>query len=348
MAIAPSRSRILLILLGGAIAAVLLAVLSSMDFSQTQEAEEIGQVVLPQFEADVTRANRIIVTTSGTQYHLSRDDEDWFMEERGRYPIQLSMLADLSEALSALTYSREMTRDPRKFDQLGLGDPQTGGAGALLQIEDIEGTPIVDLIIGFKNGDVFVRHPGVDRAWAADAIAFPPLQRASRWLDLDVLNLPVSDIKSVEVEIGADLPYELVAKPDAPGEFELAPPLDELELVNTYAPNAPGSALASFTPLDVIPREELDGSVTGRQRVFTHDGLMIEAELYIGEQGKFWVTFSEGIEAETPEAAQKVEEMEARVAGWAFEVSRLDFSVLLTPAQELVDDTSALEELLSD
>ena len=347
MEIAASRSRILLTLLGGALAAILLAVLSSLDFSQTQDVEEIGQVILPQFEADVTRANRIIVTTSDSQYHLGRDGEEWFMEEKGRYPIKLSMLADLSEALSALTYSREMTRDPRKFDQLGLGAPQSGGAGALLQIEDIDGERIVDLIIGFKNGDVFVRHPEEDRAWAADAIAFPPLQRASRWLDLQVLDLPASQIERVEVEIGADAPYELVAKPDYPGEFTLGPPLADLELITDYAPDAPGNALANFTPLDVIPRDELDGSFTGRQRVYTHDGLMIEAELFVGEDGKFWVTFSEGIEAETPEAARKVEEMEARVAGWAFEVSRLDFSVLLTPARELVADASSLEDLLS-
>lgn len=345
MAQAASRSRMLIILAGLAAGAVLLAILSTLDFSKEEQAVEIGQIVLPQFEADVSRADRISVATAEESYSLTRDAEDWFMEEKGRYPINRAMLADLSEALAAMTYSREMTTDPRKFDQLGLGDPKTGGAGALLTVKDAGGAKIVDLIVGFKNGDVFVRRPDETKAWAVSTTPFPPLQRAARWLDLDVFDLDPANISEVEIETGDDPVYTLVAKPDAPGEFILAPPYQDLELIADYAPNAPGTALADFAPLDVVAMDALRGSRAGGYHVYTHDGLVIHAEVFVGENGRFWMAFSEGIEAETPDAQEKLDAIETRVAGWAFEISRLDYGIFQMRLSELIADPAALEGL---
>ena len=340
-----SRSQTLIVLAFIAVAAVVMAVLSMLDFSSRDEAAEIGQIVLPRFEADVSRAEKISVTTSEESYSLTRDGESWLMEEKGSYPIQLSMLADLSEALAAMTYSREMTSDPRKFDQLGLGDPNSGGSGALLNVLDVDGEQIVDLIVGFKNGDVFVRHPDETRAWAVETTVFPPLQRAARWLDLDIIQIEVANIAQVEIRSGDDPPYSLIAIPDAPGEFSLGPPYEKIKVVADYAPNAPATALSGFSPVDVVPMEEFDASRSGEHRVYTHDGLVIHAELLIDDAGKFWIAFSEGIEAETPEASAKLEAIEARVAGWAFEITRLDYSVLQTRLSELVAEPEKLFEL---
>ncbi len=338
MAQASTRKRNLMVLAGVTAIAALMGMLSMLDFSRHEQAEEIGQIVLPQFEADVTRADRITVKTAEESYTLSRDADEWLMEEKGRYPIKLSMLADLSEALAAMTYSREMTRDPRKFDQLGLGDPETGGAGAHMTVWNVQNEEIVDLIVGFKNEGVFVRRPDETRAWAVDTISFPPLQRAARWLDLDVVQIAADNIAKVEIETGADPIYTLDAKPELPGEFVLGAPYQDKELVADYAPNAPGAAMTGFAPLDVVPMDNMHGSYTGRHRVYTHDGLVIEAELFVGDDGKFWVAFSEGIEAETPQAQEKLDEIESRVAGWAFQISRLDYSILQTRITDLVAD----------
>ena len=340
-----SRNQTLIVLGGIALATVILAGLSMLDFSSRDEAEEIGQIVLPRFEADVSRADKISVTTSDESYSLTRDGETWLMEEKGDYPIQLSMLADLSEALAAMTYSREMTSDPRKLDQLGLGDPETGGSGALLNVIDVDGEQIVDLIVGFKNGDVFVRRPDEDRAWAVETTVFPPLQRAARWLDLDIIQIDVDNISKVEITSGDDPPYSLIAIPDAPGEFSLGAPYEDAEVIADYAPNAPATALSGFAPIDVIPMEDFDASRAGEHRVYTHDGLVIHAELLIDDDGKFWIAFSEGIEAETPEASAKLEAIETRVAGWAFEVSRLDYSIMQTRLTELVAEPGELIDL---
>lgn len=345
MAKAASRNRTLMMLAFVALAAIVLAVLSMLDFSRHEEADEIGQIVLPRFEADVSRADRISVQTSDESYSLLRDGEDWFMAEKGRYPVKLSMLADLSEALAAMIYAREMTSDPRKFDQLGLGHPDDEGSGALLNVTDIDGEQIVDLIVGFKNGDVFVRRPEEDTAWAVDTTSFPPLQRAARWLDLDIIQLDPSNIAKVEIRTGDDPPFALVAMPDAPGEFTLDAPYNEFELIADYAPNAPATALSGFAPIDVVPMDDLLASHAGEHRVYTYDGLVVHAELLIDDDGRFWIAFSEGIEAETPEAQEKLDAIEARVAGWAFEISRLDYSILQTRISELVADPSLIQQL---
>ncbi len=335
------RSRSINILFAAAGAALLLAVLSMMQFGGPRLADKVGQIVLPAFEADVTRANRIKVTLANEAYEMSRDGEGWVMIERGGYPVRVDMLANLSEALAAMTYQREMTRDPAKFDQLGLGDPREDGAGALLNVYDANETPLVDLIVGFKNGASYVRIPGDDQAWSVTTTAVPPLQRAARWLDLDVLEVDVSQIARTEVLPFNGVAFAMAAVADQPGRFALEPPHDTARLKTSYAANPAAIVLASMLPTDAIPRDQLEANPVGAHRTYLYSGLMIEAELHRGEAGRFWVTFSEGLEAESPELQAQLEQIEDRVAGWAFQISRSDFAIFTTKLSDITAPTPA-------
>ena len=58
---------------------------------------------------------------------------------RAPIPSTPERIAELTSALSAITYRRPMTRDDEKFDRIGLGDPLQGGTGALLEVGDGSG-----------------------------------------------------------------------------------------------------------------------------------------------------------------------------------------------------------------
>ena len=334
MATSSARTRTIFILAALAAAAVMLAILSLLRFGDERPAERVGQVVLPAFEADVTRAARIEVTTKSESYVLERDQDGWRMPDKGRYPIRLDMLADLSEALAAMTYDREMTKDPNKFDQLGLGDPRKGGLGALFRVTDADGAELVSLIVGFKNGNVFVRAPDENLAWAANSPSFPPLQNKSLWLDLNVIDLPEGAVERVEVEPPEGEPYTLEAVPETQDAFALAPPHDAWLPLTSYAANPPALALQGFAPIDAIPRAELSAPAVGRHRTYTHSGLVIDTDLH-SDGNRYWATFAEGMEAESPQVQAELDAIEQRVAGWAFEISGMEYRVMTTPLSRI-------------
>ena len=339
MNMSDTRTRNLAILGLLALASVIMAFVASQNFQKNRNPAQIGDLVLPEFEAGVSAAQTISVTTREENYSLTRWSDGWQVEGKGGYPVDRNMLADLSDALTGMIYSRQMTQDPAKFDQIGLGDPGQDGAGALLEVSDAAGDKMVQLIIGFKDGQVFVRAPEEGSAWAVETTGFPPLQRSAQWLDLDVIPLSDEDIKMVEVSLGEQASYVLAVKPDEPGTFSLGGAHRELPLLTPYAPNPTALALSGFAPVNADPIGEIDMSKVGQHRVYTHNGLMIEAEIHQSEDDRYWVTFSEGLEADTPDAQAMLEDIESRVAGWAFEISRLDYAVFNTALSDIAQLT---------
>lgn len=318
-----------------ACSAMALAVVSTMEFGGPTLSEKIGDIVLPAFEADVTAANEVKVTTQEGTYHLIRREMGWFLEERGDYPIRLSAIADLSDALSSMVYARQMTLDPKKFDRLGLGDPYQGGNGALMEVIDMEGRELVDLIIGFKNGAAYVRRPGDNQTWAVDASVFPPLQNPARWLDLDVMPIGPEDISRVEIEFPNGRDYALSVRYDRPGQFKLEPPYDQALLLTDYAPNPPALALARFEPLDALQMSEIEGETVAVHRTITHQGLVIETEILKNNDG-YWAAFSGALQVDRDATEAQLDEIESRVAGWAFKLSRMDYAMFTTPIEDVI------------
>lgn len=335
MAMAKTRSHLLWGC--GAIAAFsfLTAFVSGMDQHTRKQAGLVGKVVLPEFEADVTAADDISVTTREGTYHLTRDGKDWFLSERGRYPIQLTAIANLSEALASMTFTRQMTVDPKKFDRLGLGDPLEGGTGALMQVNDADGKTLVDMVVGFKNGSAYIRKPDEVQTWAVDASIFPPLQTPARWLDLDILKIGPEDIARVQIEFKNGQPdYGLRVKADAPGQFELTAPYENALVIASFAPNPPALALSRLVPLDVAQRSDIKGRLRAVHRTITHQGWVIEVELF-EDKGKYWAVFSQGLEVEREETSEQIDELENKVAGWAFEISNMDYNIMTTELNDI-------------
>ena len=334
MSIAKKRSHILLFSSLAAVSAILLSAASGMDFSSNEQDDKIGRVVLPAFEADVTAAEEIKVTTQEGSYHLRRDGQEWFLDERGRYPIRIQAIANLSEALASMTFDRQMTLDPKKFDRLGLGAPDEGGTGALMQVSNYDKEKLVNLIVGFKNGSPYIRKPDELQTWAVNASVFPPLQNLTRWLDLDVIDIGVGDIAKAQIEFADGTGYALRVKADAPGRFELDKPFEDALLLADYTPNPPALALSRFDPIDVVPRDEISGTPVAVHRTITHLGLVLETELF-RDKGKYWAVFSGALEVERDTTIDQLQIIEDKVAGWAFEISRMDFNIMTTPIEDI-------------
>jgi len=330
------RRKTLIVLAGAAAVCALLGALSFAPPERDLPRSEVGQRVLPAYESKTGFVSLIMVTTREESYHIVRNGDEWVLAEKGSYPVSPARIQDINLALSAIAYGEAMTRDERKFDRIGVGDPGAGGAGALLEVGDGKGNSFAKLIVGFRDGRSYVRKPDDLQAWAVDGAVMPPLQRAARWLDLDVVSVPVADIAEVDVRPAQGPFYRLVRNVN--GGFGLAPPHHQRLVLAALGPRMTAEAIARFAPSDVAPASEIaSGRPVAEHITRTRDGVAIVVRSWRAN-GRGWVTVSAATMEGASEAAQKLAaDINTRAAPWAFGLNELDWGAYSTPLSAIVE-----------
>jgi hypothetical protein len=303
---------------------------------------EVGALVLPDFAANAGKVELVMVTTGEESYHLVHNADganpEWVLSEKGSYPVEPERIAELTRGLSAVRYARPMTRDDRKFDRIGLGDPAKGGTGALLEVGDGSGTNFARIIVGYRDGTSYVRMPDDLQAWAVDGATLPPLQRGARWLDLDVVSVAADQIADVQVRPQSGPSYRLVPADETGQQFNLAPPHASRRAVTSFAPTLTATALSRFAPIDVARGDAVaTGAPLAQYIVRTRQGVAIIVQAWrSGDRG--WVTVGAATgEGAAAQARADADAINARTAGWAFGMTELDWGAFTTPLAALVE-----------
>jgi len=151
------RKRILAILAASLLVVTAIGLLNTRPNDAEATREEVGQLVVPGLDERIDELGLIMVTTAYETYHLVRDPQGWVMTEKGGYPVADERIGALVEAVATMRYEEAMTRDARKFDLIGVGDPLSGGTGALLEIGNGRGDVYAKLIVGYRSGRSYVR-----------------------------------------------------------------------------------------------------------------------------------------------------------------------------------------------
>jgi len=327
---ATTRRRTLLVAGAAAVASIAFGALAWMPAASDLQRSEIGRLILPGFADKQSLIQLIMVTTQEESYHLVRNDDGWVLSEKGSYPVTDAKIQDLTEALANMVHAEAMTRDERKFDRIGLGDPTAGGTGALLEVGDGRGNSFAKLLVGHRDGRSYVRRPDDLPAWAVAGAVLPPLQRGAAWLDLSVITVAAKEIAGVEVRSGQGRGYRLVRKAD--GDFALAPPHDRLQTVTPLAPRLTAEAVTRFAPTDVAPAGDVAvGTPLAEHVTRLASGVVIVTRAWrAGERG--WVTVSAAVaEGAGAEAAARAGEINLRAAPWAFALTELDWGAFAAP-----------------
>lgn len=330
------RRRTLIVLGAAAGVCALLGAVSLLPPQQDLPRSEVGQRVLPAFESKTDLISLIMVSTEEETYHIVRNGDQWVLAEKGSYPVSPARIQDLTQALSVMTYGEAMTRDDRKFDRIGLGDPGVGGTGALLEVGDGNGNSFAKLVVGFRDGRSYVRKPDDLQAWAVQGAVIPPLQRAARWLDLDVVNVAPADIAEVDLRPAEGPAYRLVRMPD--GGFGLGPPHHQRLVLAALGPKMVAEALARLAPVDVAPAGEVGiGAPLAEYIVRTKDGVAIVVRSWRAKE-RGWVTVSAAtMEGAGPGALKLAADINAKAAPWAFGLSELDWGTFSTPLSAIAE-----------
>ncbi|RYD98159.1 MAG: DUF4340 domain-containing protein [Sphingomonadales bacterium] len=330
------RRRTLIILGVAAGASALLGAASFIPPGEELPRAEVGQRVLPAFESKAGLVSLIMVTTNEEAYHLVKNDDGWVMPEKGNYPVNPARIRELTDALSFITYARPMTHDVKKFDRIGLGDPTTGGTGALIEVGDGSGTNFAKLLAGYRDGRSYLRRPDDLQAWVVGNGVLPPLQRAVRWLDLDVAPLKADEIAGADIRPAQGPAYSLTATTD--GGFTLAPPYNTRPLVAALAPNFSAEALTRFAPTDVARAMDIAvGAPVAEHITRTKSGVFIVTRSWKKDE-RGWITISAATtDAATPQAIEQANAINTRAAPWAFALTELDWGSFSTPLAAIAD-----------
>lgn len=331
----PSRNTLLIL---GGVAAVSLAlgVVAWMPPADELARSEIGRQVLPAFDSKIGLVGMVTVTTSEETYHIVRAPQGWAVAEKGGYPVTDAKIQELTEALSHITYAKAMTRDDRKFDRIGLGDPAQGGTGALLDVSDGEGNDFAKLLVGYRDGQSYVRKPDDLQAWLVGNGVLPPLQRASAWLDLDVVRIAATDIAGADVRPPEGPSYRLAST--GTGVFALAPPYDRRAVFAALGPKMVAEALTRLAPTDVAPSSRVAvGAPLAEHVTRLKSGVAVVVRCWrVKDHG--WVTVGAATaEGASPEAVTHAQAINAKTAPWAFALTELDWGAFATPLNVLAE-----------
>jgi len=329
-----NRRRNTLILIGVAIGLWGLLGLTSLTQGPTSNTHaRMGAAVLEGFSQTRADAQRMKFTLADESYTLARTAAGWTLEETGGYPVRPDRLAELAGGLETLSFDEKRTDDPYKHDRIGLGNPAQGGNGALIEVFGEESDLMHSLIIGRKNDTIYVRNPEQAQTYRAEG-TLPPFYNRRAWLDLDIIQIDPSAIRSVRITDAANRSLYL-RRDEGNGtrSFRPAPPNQDDRLISRLAASSTALAITRLTPADVKPASDLTTQPIARHISETFDGLEIDLRAYREPFG-LWVTVRA---VEAGEGARRAAAINQKAEGWAFRISDYDFQDFTPTVTSIVE-----------
>lgn len=316
-----------LFMIAGAIA-VVAAVTIGIE-TRSSRPDLAAGLVVPGLSDTIAGAQRIVVTSRDASYRIERTQRGWAMRDRGDYPVVSGRLAQLTEGLEQLRFTRRMTSDASKHERLGVTDPRQGGRGILVQIEDGRGALLVNLILGVETAGLYVRRPDGNQTWAAEG-ELPPLRDVSAWLELRPVELDPARLARVEIMPAEGRAY-ILARDSAEQPWRIASPA--LAALAQSSVSSAAERLTQLSPVDVQPAPAVQGAPRARVRALTFDGVEIDAEL-IPSDGRQWVKLV--ARAGAPEQEAAALEINNRASAWAYALSDLEAEAFAPPLSALI------------
>ncbi|MCR9129255.1 MAG: DUF4340 domain-containing protein [Alphaproteobacteria bacterium] len=296
---------------------------------------EVSGPVVPGWAELAPGAAEIEITGRDDAFALVRTEDGWVMPSRGNYPVRPEPIAALDAALSALSFERAMTRDPEKFDRLGLADPAAGGDGVRLVVRDSQGEVLADLIAGDRSEDgagMYVRRAGGLRAFAATG-ALPELADPGVWLGLNFWDIDPSAVARARIRPERGPAWFVQRAGIAQRNHELMEP-DGWRLITGGAANGVATAGARLRFRDVRPAGTLTGAFAASHSGVTFSGLAYRFD-FIAEGEDRWALIE--VEAVADDAAERADRLTDLTEGWAFRVSEDAYERLTRPLDQVAE-----------
>jgi hypothetical protein len=337
------RARTFVALLMATAIAVAAAVASVVLQPRPETVAGIGEPFFPDLlgQAQSGQVAALTVRKGAETITVALGANGWGVENRNGYPADLEVVRRAVTGLAKLTRKAAKTSRPENFDALGVSDAGPGASGTEVAILGPGGETLARLLVGISAGagasGTFVRLPDEQRAWLADDSLTVP-QEPKDWLDRSIVDIGETDILEIRSRFpdGGTLTAVRVAPDSEQFNILEIPAGKRLKHDNFGASMA--YALGQLELEDVAPRAEkpFPKAATQTMQVRTASGITYLLE-FAETDGTLWV----GVRAEAatdaaPETKVKAEEINARIAGWAYRVPEWKTQTLRRQVGELI------------
>lgn len=292
-----------------------------------------GDLVLPGLEHSINTVTQLTLRKGdGTQATVKRSGEAWSVSERG-WPADVSKVRKLLLALGALNVVEEKTRLPANYASLGveeLTSPKASGTRIEVSAPGRSWALIIGKSSNAKSGYVRV-------AGAAQSLLAAPLLSVDAdpkfWLDRALADLASDRVRQVEEQPGQGPGYSVSrGKKDAP-HFGVSPLPRGRELIGPGSADGIPASLSALT-LDDAHKAAGGADAHASHAVFrTFDGLEVEAT---GRKDGTRSLIALSARASGKDAEAEATRLNARLAGWEFDVPEYKYTAIFTPLDELL------------
>ncbi len=347
------KTKLLVMLAGGAMVLGGLAWMLAQRSAPTKEASPAGGKLFPEASGRLAETSRVVISKGTERVEVVRDAATnlWGLSASDGYPAVEENVRKLVRGVLEAEIVEKKTAVADLYDKIGVEEPTSEKAkGHLVSIYDAQGKSIAELIVGNRfdaanydqdKAGTFVRPGGQAQSYLVKG-TFNLASKPTDWLKRDVLALDASRFwkATVQQPAGADgtpggaVHIERASRSEE--KFSLAELPADRELFDPTVHQRLLQTLATWTLDDVRKASGVDmsGAVVGT--FITFDGVVYTTAC-VKKDGKYWatVTVSYDPSAAAPRGAgdaplaedhdatvkKEVEAVNAKVAGWVFQIA---------------------------
>ena len=327
-----------LIILGGVGAALLaILLLARLDFSGD---DSLGVLHAPGLADRLGELESLRLTGAGNEViaTIERSGRGWGVAEKGGHPVDFERFRGSLRALSEARRVERKTALAEFYPRIGVEEVSAPDAGGYLFELGYGGSRPEDrFIVGNRAGTgmVYIRTAGDEQSWMVSA-DLSISDETRDWVDRDIIDLGSGQVRRVALDRGEGDRLEIAKQEQNDINFTPRDIPEGRELSYGSVANSIAGALANVEANDVRPAAEVAALPQAVLALYeTFEGLELELDVreeppagaQEGEEAvagdadpRYWVLFDARAAGET--AAGRAGELNAALAGWAYELPR--------------------------
>ncbi len=332
------------------------AVVAVISQPTTAPVAYVDEPAFPELrEAPDAVAKVTIQTKDGTITLVRTSPETWTSPDRFDYPAAGDKINKLVRQLNDMRLIEAKTASAERYERLEVEDMAEEASSRLIRLEDGDGKVLAEALIGKRlfrltgnaNSGTYIRRPGEDQSWLASG-GFDLEPEVEAWLDQIVVEVDREEVAKVAVTLADGGTYS-VSREKAGDELQFDDLAEGEALKADASITELASALTSVRHAGVKRVTDMSWpEVRHAATIRSFDGLELTVELALIEDEP-WATFSAAAGQLSDDAAaadqtrQRVEAINDKAAGWAYQVNQSLFQRLTKPREswlEASDSTS--------
>ncbi len=362
------------ILLAGLTALAFLAVLQLAPDNESTGRVAQKHLLLPDIAAKINDVDRVDIIAAGnvTVATLHKTDTQWQLQQMDNYRANWDQLKTLLAGLASAKVIETKTDKPAYYARLGVEDIDAEDAASVLvrlSIADQHKAIIIGHRAQGTDGQ-YLRIKGQAASVLVDKTLEAPAE-ALAWVDKRIIDIKPSEVTEVElIHPGGD--RVLVTKVSADDtDFTLADLPAGREIKSQWAVNSLGSVLSLLDLESARPDTGIDWNGAVRMRMLLFSGVEIMAEM-LESDGSYLVklhashpaadivdkqdvatekasvkptdgevTQADNVPDKVAEKAadevnKRVADINQRVTGWAYAISKYKFEAMVKKTQDML------------